>query len=579
MALLHKYLWPTGIQQWGGYVRMGHDVSEKGYAYSTVPGVLPDDVWTGANPPYPSNPWIGYTRPWYDPLARIFHVLGQARISVSPYTEYRFNPSWWESFMGNTTYGRYRANNPSVDLSSEPYYLLRLNGWVEVETDTGDLYMANSWSDATRPDRGTATSTVTTVAADSANGLKARKRISYTATNSYAAAMILNTVALTTPETGGKDGLLRCRVLDQYGMPSTDPAPALPENIRDAIWLNIDAADRPGEPARTWAAPNYEKPYVFRVTYVEEGLAYWFKLTSDETITLRGSMSPLANTDEAGGRSNMADHSAQGLRTGYIYAAKDVAQGQKVYGFTPTTTNWQSYKPADDPRTKTWGRLATVNLYNSSGSQLGIRAGYRTTVAFKRPADSYIFSQRSRDYRKYLEGDFDFLTGNCTVAFEFGSSPVGYDDKGSGTAAAATPGITLMASTNGALRIKLIQDPGISSDLNNRIQIVYNGVEITKNSITPTPPVKWEMTPGTFFHLAFVKSGNGWRLFKDGVEIDQGTLPSTPPATLFNGTEMILGGNHTNDPEEGLAFIRNVKFYRLAKYSSNFTKPSFPDWQ
>lgn len=83
----------------------------------------------------------------------------------------------------------------------------------------------------------------------------------------------------------------------------------------------------------------------------------------------------------------------------------------------------------------------------------------------------------------------------------------------------------------------------------------------------------------TWFHVAFTRSGNSFRLFIDGTEV--GSTGTMSGALMTNSTVVSLGTNADKTPAN--SFVGSLDEWRVtkgvARYTSNFTAPAteFPD--
>lgn len=76
------------------------------------------------------------------------------------------------------------------------------------------------------------------------------------------------------------------------------------------------------------------------------------------------------------------------------------------------------------------------------------------------------------------------------------------------------------------------------------------------------------------YHIAAVKSGNECYLFVDGVLNGQGTISGGAVAT--NTQDLYIGRSPDNTTRDARATMDEVRVTKAARYTANFTVPSFP---
>lgn len=78
----------------------------------------------------------------------------------------------------------------------------------------------------------------------------------------------------------------------------------------------------------------------------------------------------------------------------------------------------------------------------------------------------------------------------------------------------------------------------------------------------------------TWYHLALVRNGNTWRVYRDGVQV--GTATDSRSWGVATGTTDI-GMNATGTATPLLAFVDELRITKgVARYTANFTPPSSP---
>lgn len=105
-------------------------------------------------------------------------------------------------------------------------------------------------------------------------------------------------------------------------------------------------------------------------------------------------------------------------------------------------------------------------------------------------------------------------------------------------------------------------------DTTNGLQIAVSGnVVILSQGSTSG----WNI--GTWYHVALVRSGSSFKIFRDGVTIASSTYASS----LGNNTTKSIGGTPIDSPASSNAYISNFRMIKgTALYTSDFTPPTAP---
>ena len=274
-----------------------------------------------------------------------------------------------------------------------------------------------------------------------------------------------------------------------------------------------------------------------------------------------GTVDPWAYEADVG-PTGFADATGQGLDAGFLTGmgdpAKNIGNVQQIIGHP-------------EKRTKNYALGVEDGVYSATID--GATFGWKSPDAELWPPASTgntdKYGASTFDSRKQLYGDWSFMNGNYSIRFDL---------KGAHWAGGNTH-IMGKWSANGA---DLIWGIRWQSTGNLEIQCGPNA------SFRSSQPVNNVGT--THKNICLTKNGNKFTLFVDGVQVsiqnavggilNNGSFEPTVPVSNGFTTEALLVGCGPINPENGGTItLRDLRFYRMPKYTQNFTKPAFPDWK
>ena len=203
---------------------------------------------------------------------------------------------------------------------------------------------------------------------------------------------------------------------------------------------------------------------------------------------------------------------------------------------------------------------------DSSASPLTVtRNGSVTQGAFS-PFTFGSGTQTDGYYSGYFDGTGDYLTVANNAAFDLGSGDATIETWIFPTSSGQTCGIFDKRSSG----VNYSQFPQIALVSGAFVAYVsYSGSSWAGTINGATPAVN------TWTHVAFVRSGNTWTLYVNGVV--SGT-PFTASGSVYTSTDsLVIGASTTTGTNPFVGYISNARIVKgTAVYTSTFTAPTTP---
>jgi hypothetical protein len=207
----------------------------------------------------------------------------------------------------------------------------------------------------------------------------------------------------------------------------------------------------------------------------------------------------------------------------------------------------------------------SVSIVDSSTNNASITVLGNTkisTTEFKSGASSILFDGTSDRLSTPSSANFDFGTGNFTI--EMWVRP--------GAAAGNIQKFLFGKRLTDAVFGWVLSFMTYSTATSNYSVALYVTVNGTTWAITYAPVTRIPIN--VWSHLAFVRSGNEYSVYINGIKNIAGTLVGTP---VNNSAAFTLGANAQNTDPLGNGYVGYMDGVRItkgiARYTSNFTPP------
>ena len=212
----------------------------------------------------------------------------------------------------------------------------------------------------------------------------------------------------------------------------------------------------------------------------------------------------------------------------------------------------------------------TVSLLHFDGLDTSTTITDETSKTWTVHGNAQINSQ-SRKFGEtslYLDGSGDYITAPDSTDWEFGTGDFTVDFWVKYNALPAEAAyVSFFSQSNGAGAQQCIgylyKTGGIF------VYQIYNAPTLILNVNAPT------ITTGVWYHMAFVRNGNSWMVFQDGVQVGSTATYSgawnNPSSNFFVGMDF----DGTQGPLNGWLDEYRVS-KGIARWTSNFTPPNAP---
>ena len=240
-------------------------------------------------------------------------------------------------------------------------------------------------------------------------------------------------------------------------------------------------------------------------------------------------------------------YSSSFLMNGWIDEFRISNTARYTANFTPSTTPFQN-----DANTLLLMHMEGTDAATTFVDDIGGRTPYVGRLI----GNAVIKTDQSKfgGASAYFDGTDDYLTvngdfsqtGNCTFEFWFRPNRV--------TGTQILMAIGNESSERGALYL-------------SGTQIAYDTYSGGTPDISPTS----SFSTGTWYHIAFVRSGSTITIYKDGTSI----ATATKTGTLGNANNLQIGAI-INDANDYQGWIDEFRVSNIARYTANFTAPTSP---
>lgn len=231
-----------------------------------------------------------------------------------------------------------------------------------------------------------------------------------------------------------------------------------------------------------------------------------------------------------------------------------------VYAITNTVTHGSDYYSVIIARATSNSKLWVTVLKNLKDFTNTTTARTAKTVTGNGNVTLSTAQKRMNNYSCLFDGTGDYL--NCGNSSDFHANQDGWtfdchirpvDVTGSKTIASKRNGSTgwLLSLENGYLEFKLIGYPS-------------TGV-VTGSTI---------MAINTWYHVAIVKNGDTYTLYRNGV--NNGSI-TTSDTVLTNTNPMLIGRDSQNTSNDWNGYIDELRVSKVARFTANFTVRTF-EW-
>lgn len=190
------------------------------------------------------------------------------------------------------------------------------------------------------------------------------------------------------------------------------------------------------------------------------------------------------------------------------------------------------------------GANGGTTFTDECGKTVTVGGNANTSTVQKKFGTASAYFDGSGDYLSLADSDdFDFGAGNATMEFWFYAISTAGTIMEKGYYTAGQNGNFAMQYNATSLAI-----------------LTYDG-QASLESVTATTSI----SASTWYHIAFVKSGTAWTIYKDGVNVGSGTITKN----IGDNSAVLLICNNIN------CYIDEVRISKgAARYTANFTPPT-----